>query len=170
MLKEITLKKARMEDIPHLFSLINAYAEEQILLPRPLGTLYETLRDFVVAWDKGKIIGVGALHVVWKDLGEIRSLAVIRPYWGKGIGRLIVEFLLQEAQEMAISQVFALTYKPEFFEKCGFKRVPKDIFPHKVWNDCINCIKFPHCDEIAVMINLRDTIVDTCVSEEKANI
>lgn len=153
-MKKIELKKATMADVGQIFALIKYYADEQLMLPRPLGVLYETIRDFVIAQENGEIVGVGALHVVWQNLGEIRSLAVKRESCGRGIGRMMVEFLKEEARSLKISELFALTYQPGFFQKCGFQLVTKDVFPAKVWTDCINCIKFPNCDEVAVKITL----------------
>ncbi len=147
-------RKARMRDVPELQRLINSYAEKGLMLPRPLVMLYEGLRDFVVAEDGGEIVAVGALHIVWDDLAEIRALAVAPGKEGRGYGRGLVGVLLDEARDMGIGQVFALTYQPGFFEKCGFSVVSKDTLPHKVWGECINCPKFPKCDEVAVMYTL----------------
>ncbi len=153
----ITLHKATTADIPAIFTLINTYAQEGVLLPRPLASLYEFMRDFVVAKDADqKIVGTGALHIVWENLSEIRSLAVDPMSARTGIGKTIVEYLIAEAVQLNISEVFALTYKQEFFQKCGFEIVSKEIFPQKVWVDCVNCIKFPNCDEIAVKLTIKD--------------
>lgn len=153
----VTLHKATMADIPTIFTLINTYAQRSVLLPRPLGSLYEFIRDFVVAKDADqKIVGTGALHIVWENLCEIRSLAVDPQKTRTGIGRTIVEFLIAEAIQLNIREVFALTYKPDFFQKCGFEIVSKDIFPQKVWVECVNCVKFPNCDEVAVKLTIKD--------------
>lgn len=153
----LQLHKATLEDIPEIFHLINTYAQKGLLLPRPLGSLYETVRDFVVARDAhNHLIGAGALHIIWDNLGEIRSLAVDPNFTRRGIGYQIVDLLKMEAQTLRVSDLFALTYKPDFFKKCGFSVVSKDIFPQKVWVDCVNCVKFPNCDEIAVKLSLLD--------------
>lgn len=153
----VTLHKANTTDIPAIFTLINTYAQKDVLLPRPLGSLYETIRDFVVAKDtEQKIVGAGALHIVWENLSEIRSLAVDPSKTRTGIGKTLVEYLIAEAIQLNIREVFALTYKAEFFQKCGFEIVSKDIFPQKVWVECVNCIKFPNCDEIAVKLTIKD--------------
>lgn len=153
-MSELILSKAIMKDIPQIFELVNSFADEHMMLPRPLVSLYENIRDFVVARENNEIVGVGALHVLWKDLGEVRSLAVKKEASRRGIGRQIVEFLKEEARGLDIPELFALTYQKEFFENCGFELVSKDIFPHKVWTDCINCIKFPNCDELAMKLVL----------------
>jgi len=151
---DLCLSKATMDDIDQISQLVNHYAQNQLMLPRAFGTLYEGVRDFVVAKLNGAIVGVGALHVIWKDLAEIRSLAVSPEYCHRRIGAQIVQYLLEESASLRISNVFALTYQPDFFRKLGFEIVPKETFPHKVWTDCVNCIKFPNCDEVAVQIRI----------------
>lgn len=121
------------------------------MLARALSEIYENLRDFTVCEDDGVIIGCGALHIIWCDLAELKSLAVAPERTGTGIGKTIVEVCLDEARALGIPRVFALTYKPEFFEKCGFRRVSKDTLPQKIWSECVRCPKFPDCDEVAVM-------------------
>lgn len=147
-------RKARIGDVPRMQQLINVNAEKGLMLPRPLAMLYEGLRDFVVAEEDGEIVALGALHIVWKDLAEVRALAVAPGRERRGYGRGIVNRLLEEARELGIGQVFALTYQPGFFEKCGFTVVDKNTLPHKVWGECINCPKFPNCDEVAVLRKL----------------
>jgi amino-acid N-acetyltransferase len=94
------------------------------------------------------------LHICWEDLAEVRSLAVDENYEGRGIGRQLVEACLQEAREIGLKKVFALTYKDQFFAKLGFRIIEKSELPHKIWGDCIKCAKFPECDEIAMSIKL----------------
>lgn len=150
MAAQVTSRKARLSDVPAMQRIVNGYAEHGLMLPRPLVMLYEGLRDFVVLESEGQLIAIGALHVVWDDLAEIRSLAVAPGFEGRGFGREIVNALLDEARSLGVGRVFALTYKQGFFEKLGFHVVSKDALPHKVWGDCLNCPKFPNCDEIAV--------------------
>lgn len=148
----MNIRKAKISDVESVHSLINQYADEGLMLAKPRMALYENLRDFIVAEEDGNILGVGALHIIWEDLAEIRSLAVDREYVKKGIGKKIIDKLVSEAKELGIREVFTLTYKVEFFEKCGFVKIDKEDLPKKVWKDCINCSKFPNCDENA-MIN-----------------
>jgi amino-acid N-acetyltransferase len=126
------------------------------MLPRPLGEIYEFLRDFVIALDEqsGDVVGCCALHVVWEDLAEVRSLAVDDAHRGTGLGRRLVEACIAEACRLGIKRLFALTYVPGFFKKLGFHDLPKETLPHKVWSDCIKCHKFPDCDEQAVALDL----------------
>lgn len=147
-------RKAMMADVPHMQKLINSYAQQGLMLPRPLVMLYENLRDFVVGEENGEIVAAGALHIVWEDLAEVRALAVAPGKERRGYGRGLVQVLLKEAWSLGISRVFALTYQPGFFERCGFVIVDKEGLPHKVWGECINCAKFPHCDETAMIHQL----------------
>lgn len=147
-------RKARMADIPTMQKLINHYAQNGLMLPRPLVMLYETMRDFVVAEEEGEIVAAGALHIVWEDLAEVRALAVAPGKERCGYGKGLVEVLMEEARSLGVSRVFALTYQPGFFERCGFTTVEKEALPHKVWGECINCPKFPHCDEVAMLRQL----------------
>lgn len=147
----ITFRKARMQDVENLHLLINEFAEKGLMLPRSRNTLYEALREITIIEDEGNFAGTGSLHIIWEDLAEIRAVAIKPEYQGKGIGVQLVDELLKEAQSLGIHQVFALTYRVDFFQKCGFKVVSKEEMPHKVWKECINCPKFPNCDEVAVM-------------------
>ena len=109
--------------------------------------LYESLRDFVLAEDNGIIIGVGALSTVWDELAEIRALAVSPKYAKQGVGRQFVEQLTIEAKALGVKTLFTLTYQQGFFDKLGFVEVPKEQLSPKVWKECINCAKFPNCDD-----------------------
>lgn len=124
------------------------------MLPRALSTIYENIRDFYVVEQDGSIVGCCALHVTWGDLAEVKSLAVDESTQGSGYGRVLVEKCLEDARELGIPKVFALTYVPDFFERVGFARVDKGTLPQKIWSECINCPKFPDCGEEAVAIEL----------------
>ena len=151
------IRKARMEDVPAAYRLISGYAESGLMLRRSLAFLYENLRDFVVAVEDGDLVGIGGLHVMWRDLAEIRSLAVSPAHTGGGIGKQLVAFILEEAQTLGIGRVFALTYQRLFFERCGFRVVAKETLPQKVWTDCIACERFESCDEIAMDLWLAES-------------
>ncbi len=148
------LRKAKVSDARDIYKLINEYAKENILLPRSLSSIYDNIRDFWVWEEEGNVVACGALHIVWEDLAEIKSFAVDRKYQGRGIGEEIVRACLKEAKELGIKRVFALTYIKEYFFKYGFYEIPKEILPHKVWGECMMCVKFPNCDETAVLIEL----------------
>ncbi len=147
------IKKAKIEDAKDIHFLINYYASKGLLLPRSLSSIYENIRDFFVIREED-LIGTCALHIVWEDLAEIKSLAVREDFIKKGYGRALVESALEEAIDFGIKKVFVLTYQTSFFLKLGFNIVSKETLPHKVWGECINCSKFPSCDEIAMAIEL----------------
>ncbi|MDP2682691.1 MAG: N-acetyltransferase [Deltaproteobacteria bacterium] len=148
------IRKARIADVKDIYKLIETFANKGEMLHRPLTDIYDSLRDFYVYEEMDVIIGACALHICWEDMGEIRSLAVSGEAGGKGIGTFLVNACLDEARALGIPKVFALTYKPGFFEKVGFKPIGKEVLPHKVWGECVRCFKFPNCDENAVMIEL----------------
>ena len=130
--------------------MINAFAKQDIMLARSLNELYENIRDYWVKEEKGKVAGCAALHISWDNLAEIKSVAVLKRRQGKGVGRELIEACLNEAVGLGIKKVFMLTYKPEYFKKFGFKRVSHASLPHKIWAECINCPKFPNCQEVAL--------------------
>lgn len=150
------IRRARIPDARAIHQLLLTYAREGQLLGRSLVDIYAAIRDFYVYEEEGKILGIGALAICWEDLAEVRSLAVVPGQHGKGIGRKIVENCLIEARDLGLKKVFALTYEPDFFKKLGFSDIDKGELPQKVWGDCINCVKFPDCDEFALAISLED--------------
>ncbi len=152
---ELQCRAAEMQDVESLYKLIQMYAEKGIMLPRSKEMLVELIDTFVVAEVDGHIVGCGSLCKLGQDLVEVRSLGVSDGYKGMGIGSKLVDQLLDTARQQEISKVMALTYEVAFFEKIGFSIVPKDIFPEKVWRDCVNCPKQYCCDEIAVMKRLH---------------
>ena len=148
------LRKAKVGDIKQIQELINYFAGQDLMLPRSLNVLYENLRDFFVYEDKNKIVGCSALHISWDDLAEIKSLAVARNYQNKGIGGKLAGACIREAKEIGAGRVFTLTYAPDFFKKLGFRQAPHNKLPHKIWAECINCLKFPDCQETALIKKL----------------
>ena len=151
----VEVRKARMSDIPALLDLINGYASRGIMLPRTEFEISESIRDFSVALAEGELVGCGALHFYSPIVGEIRSLAVREEAKTHGVGRLLVETLVNESEEFSLACVFAFTYVVDFFRKVGFDEVERGALPLKVWKDCVRCPKFQSCDEIAVMRVLR---------------
>ena len=147
------IRKATVRDVKAIHRLLKKHADRGELLPRALSDLYDDVRDFSLFQEKkaGSIIGICALHVCWEDLAEVRSLAVRRQYRGKGIGSMLVTAALAEAGELQVRRVFTLTYRPDFFNKHGFRIVDKATLPQKIWAECIKCVKFPDCDEIAML-------------------
>lgn len=145
------IRTAKISDLKYVQKLINDYAKKEEMLPRSLNELYETVRDFFVSEARGTIYGVCALHIMWEDLAEIRSLAVDKRYQKKGIGKKLVHQCIKEAHALGIKKVFALTYHPEFFKKLGFIDIDKASLPQKIWGDCLRCPRFPDCNEHAVI-------------------
>ncbi|MFD2702150.1 N-acetyltransferase [Paenibacillus shunpengii] len=144
-------RKASHEDVETLYEMIKGYAERGIMLPRSRDILYRQIDLFVVAEVDGNVVGCGSLCKLGKDLVEIRSLGISDGHKGQGIGSLLLDKLVEEAREQEIPKVMALTYEVSFFVKNGFSVVNKEIFPEKVWTDCVNCSKQHACDEIAVL-------------------
>ena len=147
-------RQAKFSDVEEIYNLIAGYASQGIMLPKPHNVLYETIREFIVAEEIStkKIIGTGALHLTWNELAEVRSMAIQPEYKRHGIGAEIVKKLLEEGKEVGVKKFFTLTYSPEFFQSLGFKTTTKESLPHKIWKDCMDCPKFPNCDEIAMTL------------------
>lgn len=147
------IRKATVQDIKAIHSLLQDYGKRGEMLARPLSELYDHVRDFSVVMDEenGAVAGCCALQFCWEDHAEIRSLAVHPDYLDRGIGRLLAKSALEEASNFRIQKVFTLTYQPAFFEKLGFEIIDRSELPLKIWSDCIICVKFPDCDEIAMM-------------------
>jgi amino-acid N-acetyltransferase len=150
------IRKANIQDIKAIHRLLQEYGKKEELLARPLSQLYDHLRDFSVFVDENnqQLTGCCALQICWEDLAEIRSLAVHPDHMGKNIGKQLTETVLQEAKSFQVKKVFTLTYKPNFFKQFGFVTIERSELPLKIWGDCIICVKFPDCDEIAMMKEL----------------
>jgi amino-acid N-acetyltransferase len=147
----LEVRKARMCDIVPILELINGYAAKGVMLPRTELELSEHIRDFSVVLSDGKLLGCGALHFYTPTLAEIRSLAVDESAKTHGVGRRLVEHLVEEAVQYDLDGVFAFTYVADFFRKVGFQVVERGVLPLKAWKDCLRCPKFQCCDEIAVV-------------------
>jgi len=155
------IRKAVLEDVNAIHALLQLYSKKGELLARPLSKLYDHLRDFWVFEDpdskktgKRKIVGCCALQFCWEDLAEIRSLAVDPDFTGKGIGSTLTERSIQEAVYFSVKNLFTLTYRPDFFKRFNFSTIDKNDLPVKIWADCIGCVSFPNCDEIAMLKKL----------------
>ena len=149
------VRKAVVDDVKKIHDIIELFAAKEAMLYRSESDIYANIRDFFVYEKDGAIVGVGAMHMSCEGMGEIRSLAVRSKHVRKGIGRAIVQACLDEAALLGLKKGFALTYKAPFFHKLKFKTISKDVLPQKVWTDCVRCVKFPHCDESAVIIELE---------------
>jgi amino-acid N-acetyltransferase len=152
----LIIRKARIGDVKKMHKILAACTTEGTVLPRSLSELYDQLRDFIVATEPGDgpIVGTCAMHICWDDIAEIRSLAVVEGYQRAGTGTALVKACIEEARQLEVDRIFVLTYAVKFFKKIGFKKVDKAVLPHKVWSDCIKCVKFPDCDEEAMLLQL----------------
>ncbi|MCK6075413.1 N-acetyltransferase [Paenibacillus silvae] len=151
----VICRKAVPEDVEPLFEMIKGYAERGIMLPRSREVLHRQLEHFIVAEVDGIVVGCGSLCRLGNDLVEVRSLGISEGYKGLGIGSRLLDRLVEEAERQQIAKVMALTYEVSFFLKNGFAVVEKEIFPEKVWTDCVHCSKQNCCDEIAVLKELN---------------
>ena len=147
-------RHATFAEVEAIFTLINNFALEGLMLSKSYSTLYEILPEFVVAIDteSQKVAGCGALHCTWAELAEIRSLAVSKDFQRNGIGGEIVKRLLDDGKKLGVKKFFTLTYNTKFFASVGFEIVPKETLPQKIWSDCLSCPKFPKCDEVAMIL------------------
>ena len=147
----MNIRTAKIRDVKEINALISSYAERDRMLFRSMADIYENLQTFTVAVADGNMVGCCALEIIWSDLAEIKSLAVDEANKEKGVGKMLVSVALEQAGQLGVPRVFALTLEPEFFEKSGFKVVKKETLPMKVWSDCAKCPKQQNCDEIAVV-------------------
>lgn len=150
------IRRAAIQDVPAIAKIINDCAEYGLMLHRSLSYLYEHVRDFHVAEEHGKVVGVCGLNVVWGNLAEVYSLAVAPEFRGKGLGRRLVLSCVDEAEELGIRKLMTLTYEKDFFARCGFTIVDRQELPLKVWSECVRCSKNQACDEIAMVRILED--------------
>jgi amino-acid N-acetyltransferase len=153
--EQLTVRAARIGDMRQVEPLINRFARQNLMLPKTLDQLSRLFREFVVAVDAdGRVLGCGALRIYTESLAEVASLAVDEAAHGLGIGRRVVAALLENGRDLGLTTVFALTLQEEFFHRIGFRTVPREMFPLKVWADCRTCPKLHACDEIAVAVEL----------------
>jgi amino-acid N-acetyltransferase len=150
------IRRATIHDVPRISEIVNSHAELGKMLFKSFAQLYEALRDFAVYELDDEVVGCVGLAIIWADMTEIRSLAVDDQYQGRGIGRRLTEWCIDEARRLQIRRIMSLTYEQRFFEKMGFEVVSKDTLPLKVWSDCVRCPKRDACDEIAMVRTLWD--------------
>jgi amino-acid N-acetyltransferase len=149
------VRRARLEDVPGIYRLLEHYSELGELLPRPRDDLYHNLREFLVVEHEGEIVACGALQIFTRELGEVRSLAVSTRHLKHGLGARMVARIEEEARSIGLTRLMALTYVVDFFLRQGFRVVEMQQLPEKVWGVCINCHKFQNCDEIAVLKHIQ---------------
>jgi len=152
----IELVKAKLTDIPAMQSLVLSEIKDGIILNRTEDEVATNIRSYILVKDDDTLVGYAALHVHSMRLAEIRSLIVDEAYRGKNIGQNMVKYALKEAKSLGVKEdVLVLTYLPLFFEKLGFSEINKEMIPeHKIWADCIKCIHFPVCNEVALVYKI----------------
>lgn len=150
-------RPAVISDARQIFALINQYANKELMIRRALSELIETIREYIIYEEDGQLIGACGLHIALEELAELRALAVRPGDERRGIGSELARLALGEAERLGLPKVFALTYNRAFFERLGFVEIDKNLFPHKVWGECVKCHKFPECDEVGMIIELTPT-------------
>jgi len=166
--RQIVIEKAQIRDVEEILDLINGFAASNLMLPRGPQYLYENIRDFVIASDQNVpvytmmdtrevlhlIVACGSLHVLWKDIAEIRSLAIHPDYQHLRLGSKLVEYMQEEAKQLGVKRLYTFTLTEEFFKTLGFSRLKRAELPAKVWGECSRCPKYFHCDEIGMVLEL----------------
>lgn len=152
----IELVKAKLSDIPAMQALVISEVKDGIILNRTEDEVATNIRSYVLAKDGDRLVGYTALHIHSRRLAEIRSLIVDEAYRRQNVGQRMVQFTLDEAKSIGVEEdVLVLTYLPQFFLKLNFKEIDKEVIPeHKIWADCIKCIHFPICNEVALVYKL----------------
>ena len=119
----VVIRPAKTSDVKTIRAIVDTYAVERKLLSKETVTLFESVQEFVVAESDGEVVGCGALHVLWEDIAEVRTVAVVEQMHGKGVGHLILENILAKAKEVGVKKVFCLTFETKFFGSHGFKEI-----------------------------------------------
>ncbi|MCC4908428.1 amino-acid N-acetyltransferase [Microbacterium sp. cx-59] len=137
-MSEFTVRAARTSDVRAIHRMLEPYVQRRILLGKDIVVLYEAVQQFIVAEDSdGTVIGCGALHVMWDDLGEIRTLIVSDDWLHRGVGRGIVEALENAARTLGLSRLFCLTFEVEFFTRRGFSEIGEHVVDPDVYSQLV---------------------------------
>ena len=154
----VTVRMAEVSDAKAIYNLLLPYAEEGIVLRRSEEDILFYIKNFRVACANGQICGCVAIRDFGNHLMEVRSLVVNRDFHGKGVGRALIEFVIDQLYALSPDgqwSLFTLTGQPVFFQHLGFKIVSKEMFPEKIWSDCAKCKKQHCCDETALLFEHR---------------
>lgn len=154
LLKSAVIRPATLQDTDAILSLVNNNAKQGLMLMKSPLDVYKNILSFVVYETDGLVVGCSRLVVLWKDIGEVASLAVRDDYKRRGIGGQLVQACAMRAKEISLPRVFTLTYQVSFFKGCGFTQVDRETLPHKVFGDCLNCPKADNCDETALIMDV----------------
>lgn len=153
-----TPRKARIDDVNAMSTLINEFASAKIMLARGPLYLYQSIQDYMLitgeADGKEVVFACGGLHVLWEDLAEIRSVAVHPALQNRGLGKLLIDALRENAKSIGVKDLFVFTLAPKFFTSVGFSEMPREQIPPVVWSECSKCPKFYKCDEIGMIQHL----------------
>jgi amino-acid N-acetyltransferase len=150
-MESIKVRPAKTSDIGVIADLCGPLIQSRVLLGKERVELYESVQEFLVAEDSaGKVIGCGALHVMWEDLGEVRTLAIEGDHQGKGIGKKILESLLERAKDLGLKRIFCLTFEVEFFGKLGFEPISESPVEPEVYAELVRS----HDEGIAEFLDL----------------
>ncbi len=156
MKQKFTVRKARLSDVRAMHKLMNYFADRRELLPRSLSEIYENLQQFFVMMKGQEVVGTCALYITWDDLAEVKALSVAPEYQGQGLGKKLLQTVIDEAKRLGVKTLFTLTIRENLFKKFGFKRATKSALPHKVWTECVRCPYFPDsCIETSLILNLK---------------
>lgn len=151
----IEIIKPTISDCEQMKALIDKFVKKQVILPRPIEDIAERIREFFVAKVGSKVIATSSLRIFYPNLAEIRTITIDENYQKQGLGRKLIEKELEEAKNLGLHKVFALTTQIDFFKKMGFSLIDKKNLPlKKIWEDCIKCPLFPDCNEEALIISL----------------
>ncbi len=146
----VVVRPALPADVLAIREIVQQYTNDRILLAHDLVAYYEAIRDFVVAEREGEIVGCGALHVMWKDLGEVRTLAVRDGARGAGVGHAMLEDLIARARDLRLARLFCLTFEVDFFARHGFEPVDGDVVAPEVYREML----LSHDDGVAEFLDL----------------
>ncbi|GAB2524143.1 amino-acid N-acetyltransferase [Paramicrobacterium agarici] len=135
---EFNVRWARTADVPMIEKLIEPLVQERILLGKDRVVFYEAVQEFRIAeTHDGEVIGCGALHVMWEDLGEVRTLAVAQPWLSKGVGHALLDSLQNDARELGLKKLFCLTFEVDFFTRHGYAPIGEDIVDPEVYAELV---------------------------------
>jgi amino-acid N-acetyltransferase len=133
----LVVRAAKTGDVKKIRKIVDAYTDERRLLFKATVTLFEAVQEFVVAELDGEVVGCGALHVLWEDLAEVRTVAVLKEMHGKGIGNQIMVKILENAKDIGVKKVFCLTFETKFFGSHGFKEIEGTPVSPEVYQEMI---------------------------------
>ena len=152
-----SVRNAAPDDVDTIFNILKPYTEEGIVLALSNNEISNRIDNFLVAQYSKEIIGVVSFYDYGKNLKEIRSLAVKKDFFKKGIGRILVETLVKRLlNNFPGAKIFVLSYYPDFFKKLGFQIIEREELPEKIWKDCQNCKNKDNCGETALILSSKE--------------